>query len=339
MNATVTPATANNKKLDWFVEPANAGVTVSNGKVTAKSTASGTYAVYAKSKDGSDVTSNKCIVSVVAGAISKIKVPKSATIFTTSGSYDAPTTYTISPEITGTVGFDKSLISYTSSAPGVATVDPTTGEVTAKAPGKAVITVAATDGSKKTAKITINVNVPMSKLTIAPKGGCQSYIAVDGKVSFGVQMYEAYGDPTNKKIKWSIENIDEEDDTIYASVDSAGKVTGKEIGTAILVAEAADGSGVIAGYLIQIVKKPTYFYLSGKGMGGYIKVNLVTNSGIINETVGYKIEITGNGAYVKQTEMAKNYFYLRATKPGNYTIKVTLLDGSNKSYKLYATFR
>ena len=319
-----------------FVEPANAGVTVKNGKVTAKSTASGTYAVYAKSKDGSEVTSNKFNVTVISGAITKITVPKSATIFNTTGSANAPTIYAIDPVITGTTGFDKSMVSYTSSAPGVATVSDA-GVVIAKAPGKTVITVKATDGSNKSAKITINVNVPMSKLQISPKGGCENLVAIGGKVSYGTLYYSEFGAPTNTKVNWVSSNPN------VATVDSKGVVKGVANGTATITAVAQDGSKVQASYSIKVVNKATKFSLVKYYNNRYYNYELFafnTNAGVIDEPTTsnggakssclYKVEVKGpkDGAVLGDQYLdAAGIYFL---KKGNYTVTITLLDGSNK---------
>ena len=203
LTATITPAKSKNASLVWTVTPADKGVTVKSGKVTASKTADTTvtYKVKAATKDGS-VVSSEYSVNVVPGAISAIKFPnKTETIFAVKGNYNAPTSIQLNASITGTEGYDASLVEYTSSAPGVAIVNKSTGLVTAKAPGKTTITCKALDGSNKKATVIVNVNIPMSKLKVAPKGSCENLIAKGKKVQYGVLYYSDFGAPTNTKVK------------------------------------------------------------------------------------------------------------------------------------------
>ena len=332
LKATVTPAKSKNAKLNWTITPAGTGVTVKNGKVTAsKNATTGTYTVKAATKDGS-VTSAAFSVKVVDAPITKIAFAnKSETIFSTAGAASAPTTIQLKPVVTGG---DASLVEYKSSAPGVATVS-RTGLVTAKAPGKTTITCASTDGSNKKATVTINVNVPMSAIKIAPKGAATQYVAVGGKVTYGALIYNAYGAATNSKVTWEVAN------TSIATVDkNSGTVKGVATGTTQLIARAADGCKVYGTYNITVVKAPKYFTLEVGDYTWYsdafeLILVLNTDAGIIDYTAGYTVSIS-NGKNASVYDNYTNAVDLLFTKSGTYTVKVKLLDGSNKTatYKL-----
>ena len=349
LTSAFTPVNPSNKKLDWFISPEGNGVTVKNGKVTAgKNAVPGTYYITAKAKDGSEIVSNSYPVKVLDGAITKISFSeKEVTIFVKPGNYSAPTTYQLKPIIEGTGSYNKTLISYENSAPGIATVSQS-GFVEANAAGKTTITVKALDGSKKSAKITVNVNIPMSKLKIAPKGGVpqnldlwtnefESYVAKGYSISLGAKYYDDFGTPTDKSVVW--ESLNES----IATVDKYGKVKmNKDVATgatATIRVRSADGSNVWATFVVEAVEPATSFsfvkcYDSSKDVT-YFK--LITNSGtVVDEIPSFKVSISGgnNRCTVKEPKKNKIPFTISAGSRGTYTITVTLLDGSNKKAKI-----
>lgn len=251
LKATVTPANATNKKLTWKVE-GNDKVTVTNGKVNAKAGASGTCTVIATAADSSKVSSAAYTVTIVSGEITKITLSaKNMVLFSKKASATTPLTGKLTATVEGKTGVETSLIEWTSSAPSIASVDQS-GNVTAKAPGKATITCAATDGSNKKAACTVKVNVPMSKLSIGTKdsyGACDSnsgeyigYIAQGKSIKMSAKCSSNYGTPADKKVTWSSSNPN------ILTVDKNGKVTAKSdaawYAEAVITATAADGSGV-----------------------------------------------------------------------------------------------
>lgn len=256
LNAEVKPANATNKKLAWKVE-GNDNVTVSNGKVTAKKGASGTCRVTAEAADGSKVVSAPYTVTIVSGEITAIKLSASnMVLFSKKVNTSTPLTGKLTASVEGKAGADKSLIAWTSNAPGIASVD-ASGNVTAKAPGTAVITCAATDGSNKKATCTVKVNVPMSKISIGPADsygtGSAACVAQGKSIKMSARCSSNYGVPSNKGITWSSSNPD------VLSVDKNGKVTAKKdaaLGSsAYITATAADGSGVISNQYSVVVTR------------------------------------------------------------------------------------
>ncbi|MDD6203208.1 MAG: S8 family serine peptidase [Lachnospiraceae bacterium] len=323
LQATITPANATEKTIVWEVSPAGKGVKVSGGKVSADKTASGDYTITAKamSKDKKTVTASKTYtVSVIDGAISSIVMPKNMTLFTTAGNTGAKTTGKLTPTVTGTTGFNSALIFYTSSAPGVVTVDQN-GNLTAKAPGSATITCAATDGSGKKATCKVNVNIPMSKLTISPKGGMSYWIAEKKSVSYAATCGKEFGNPTNTKVDWTSSN------TNVAKVDKNGKVTGVKAGTATITATAQDGSGVKATYSVKVSNPATYMYTYVEFVSrDYRNVYLDYD----NDCPFIKVTVPNNHVGVHETQYF-NLYKLSFDYTGRYRVKFTLLDGSNKS--------
>lgn len=273
LKATVEPANATNKKLTWKVEGNDNNVTVSNGKVTAKKGATGTYTVTAQSVGSPNVTSAAYPVTIVSGEITKITLSENKMVLFSKQAVTGttPTTGSLTATVEGKSGADTSLITWTSSAPAVATVNENNGVVTAKAPGKAVITCAAIDGSNKKATCTVNVTVPMSKLVIGTTdsygdyfdiGGYDDYVGfiAQGKsIKMSARCSSNYGTPSNKNVTWTSSNSE------ILTVDKKGKVTAKStaaVGSqAYITATAADGSGVVSNQYIFIVA-PLYKQLS-----------------------------------------------------------------------------
>lgn len=248
---------ANAKDLVWSVD--KEGVTVKNGKVTAGKTASGIYVITASDKTNPEIKDTHSI-TILSKPISKIAVDKTMTLFTTAGNYNAPTSKSLNTKVTGG---DSTAVSYTSSAPGVATVD-SNGVVHAVASGKAKITCTATDGSKKKAVCTVTVNVPMSSLTIVPPEENSGLVCVGSSIKLTAQLGKSFGNPQNAKIKWSVapgceDIISVKNGTVKAK--SLGKGASKSTNAvaAQVIAEAADGSGATATFDLTIIRKVVLF--------------------------------------------------------------------------------
>ena len=325
LKATIVPSNATNKRLTWEVVEGN-NVTVSNGKVTAKPGASGTCTVKAKSPDGK-VSSDPYTVTIISGKITGIKLSeKNMVLFSKKAASGTPTTGTLQATIEGESGSDKSLITWTSSAPSVADVDDN-GNITAKKAGKTVITCASTDGSNKKATCTVNVTVPMSKLVIGTTdsygdyfedlgngvAGYGGYVAQGKSIKMSAKYSSNYGVPSNKKVTWSSSNPD------VVSVDKNGKVTADKqaaIGSsAIITATAADGSGVVSNEYLFLVT-PLYKKISVDNL----YVTAETDEGIPRRPIYYTATVSGG----KNPGLSKVYYeplgtYILGPIPGKVT--------------------
>ncbi|MDE7183403.1 MAG: S8 family serine peptidase, partial [Lachnospiraceae bacterium] len=262
IRATITPANVTSKKLNWTVEPAN-NVTVSaSGKVSVKSGASGTYTITATEKDvpeGKTAQTASIQFEVVANPITKIELPKTINLFTTSGNYDAPASMQLEPVVSGG---DAKAIEYISSAPEVASVD-ANGLVEAHSSGKATITCSATDGSNKKVKCNVVVSVPMSRIAIVPKNANEGIVSVGSKITLSAKVSNNFGKAANQNVKWSVMpgsekyiTIDEKKGVVKAI---ASDVSTGRYPQAIVKAEAMDGSGASAIYPLIVTPKVTKF--------------------------------------------------------------------------------
>lgn len=280
LTAAVSPANATNKKLEWTISGDGKTVSIgkSNGKVSTKKGANGTYTVTVAAADHLGAAAATYTITIENQEITEIKFnTNKLNLFPPNTSAKSNTTATLSATIKGkTAGsttkpgvITTSLITWTSSAPSIASVDQK-GKITAKAPGKATITCAAVDGSNKKAACTVTVSVPMSKLVIGPTDGNldskngvnEACVAVGKKIKMAAKYYSDYGTPSNKTIEWSI--VDYSNNTLKEKVkiDKNGAISvDKELslpsaGAYVKVrATAKDGSGVKSNdYRINIKK-------------------------------------------------------------------------------------
>ena len=121
-------------------------------------------------------------------------------------------------------------VTWSSDMPEIASVDQE-GKITAKAVGKAVITVKTKDGGK-TATCTVMVNsVTVTNVTL-DKSMLSLVIGTSGKLIATVTPENA----TNKAITWSSDMPE------VASVDQEGKITAKAVGKAVITAKNKDSA-------------------------------------------------------------------------------------------------
>ncbi|MCM1091220.1 MAG: S8 family serine peptidase [Butyrivibrio sp.] len=316
LKATLDPNTVSCKSFDWSVS--GTGVTVKNGKLTASKSASGTYIVTATAtKDG--LLSNTHEVTIVSDPIKSIsfdKKNKNVTLFYTDGAKGLPTSKILKPEVTGG---DSTAVTYTSSAPGIATVDEN-GVVHALKCGKAKITCQATDGSNKKAVCNVTVNAPASRITVVSTDDSDGFVCVGSSIKLAAVVGTSYGTPS-KSIEWSVTKGSEE----LISVDKKGVVKAKSLGntssqcaTASVTATASDGSNS-GTYKIYVLPKITKIKLEPAGIstdGALFVVSATLDNGkeLNSDLLSYKVDVTLSGNYKAGVTKASDMFAILANK-------------------------
>ena len=238
VTATVLPANATNKTLEWDIwfDPAlytTAPATVDqSGNVTAR--APGVVYIIARATDGSgEGTSHEITVTSSGTPVTKIALSGAP------ASMLKGATATITATITPTNATNKA-VTWTSSNTSFATVD-ANGKVTAKGVGTVTITATAKDGSGVKATCQIKVTNPVTKIVLsgAPENMIKGNTAT-------VKATVTPTDATDKAVTWSSSA------TAIATVSTSGVVTAKEPGTVTITATAKDGSGKKASATITV---------------------------------------------------------------------------------------
>ncbi len=217
LKATVLPDDAYNKEVIWESSNPAAVSVSSSGKVTAEG--SGSAVITARTAEGGYTA--ECTVNVNVPVTGVTLNKKSITLAKGHS-------YTLKATVLPDEASDKSLI-WSSSNPKVASVNKS-GKVTSKGAGTAVITVKTTDGGY-TAKCTVKVTVPVTGVTLNKKS-----IKLAKGHTYTLKATVLPSDAQNKAVTWSSSN------TKVATVSSAGKVTGKNAGTAVVTVTTKDGS-------------------------------------------------------------------------------------------------
>lgn len=169
---------------------------------------------------GKELTGNKITANSV---LSQISLDKKEITLDLNGTKTATIKASVTPS-----GTD---LTWESSNSGVATIDKTTGTVTAVAVGQANIVVKAADGVVATCKVTVKnsfvkvTSVDLNKVNLSLKENAGE------RLTATIQPSNA----TNQTITWSSSN------TKVATVDNSGFVTAKKEGTTTIVAKSVDG--------------------------------------------------------------------------------------------------
>ncbi len=220
LTASVVPTNATDRTVTWSSSNTNVA-TVSNGVVTTKAAGSATITV--KTTDGNKTAA--CTVTVTASpiAVTGVTLNKQTTNLVVG------TTETLVASVAPTNATNKA-VTWSSSNTNIVTVS--NGVVTAKAVGSATVTVKMTDGNK-TASCLVTVTASSVAVTSVTLNK-QAISLIAGKTETLVASVAPTG-ATNKAVTWNSNNAN------VAAVDNTGKITAKNVGTAIIIVKTADG--------------------------------------------------------------------------------------------------
>ena len=197
-----------------------------------------------------------------------------------------------------------------------------TGRVTARAVGTAVITAKTVNGKKATCKVTVSpvptgVKISPTALTL---GKGESY-TLKGTV--------LPNDAKNKTCKWYTSR------SSVAAVSSTGRVTARAVGTAVITAKTVNGKKATCKVTVKtmptsVKTNPTALTL-GKGESYTIKEN--TNSGSYANAANLKWTST-NTRVVTVKKGSGNKAVLKAVSEGTANVKLTLYNGKTAICKV-----
>lgn len=352
LKANVLPTTATNRKVNWSVLD-NSLVTVKNGKVTARKGATGTCSVVATAADGSGTTSYEYLITITSGAITRIALVdeengpvKSVALFKSTDEYNMFATSSVLLADVYGEGADTRAVEFSSSAPGIVSVEQEGNEVTltARAIGKATITCAATDGSGKKATCKVSVSVPMSGIMISAANGYQDTVAPGKSLQLAVRYGTRYGTPTSKKVVWA------SSDPSIIKVSQSGKVTAAKTAQAgdwaTITCASTDGSGVTGYYYVDVIQPAKSIAITKYSTTGLMIKTYEADGTERTSGLSYDVKISGKGASCKVEQVNGKYYiwptlvYVTYPSSGSLpsklaskykqkvTITVTLKDGS-----------
>lgn len=286
LTAKVQPTDATNSKVTWSSNNKDVAEVDQTGMITAKKEGSAVITVTAQ--DGSGKTAT-CQVNVTDIKVSGITLSASTLAMQTEDVKRLSVT-----NITPANATNKAL-KWESKNTWVATVDES-GNVTAKNPGEATITVTAADngGAQATCKVTVTERTaPVIKVTQIQLSQTRASLIEGKELQLTATVLPT--DATNQSLTWSssVEGV--------ATVDPTGKVTAIKAGTTVITATAKDDSGISASCTVQVTV-PTV-----KVTG--ITLNKTTASVVKGKTVALTATVTPDTATdktIKWTTSNKN---------------------------------
>ena len=313
LKSTVLPNDAKNKTCKWYTSRSSVAAVSSTGRVTAR--AVGTAVITAKTVNGKEAT---CKVTV-SPAPTGVKISPTAL---TLGKGES---YTLKGTVLPNEAKNKTCKWYTSRSSVVAVSS--TGKVTAKAVGTAVITAKTVNGKKATCKVTVktmptSVKTSPTALTL---GKGESYTIKENTNS------GSYANAAN--LKWTSTNTR----VVTVKKGSGNKAALKAVGTGTASVRVTLYNGRTATCKVTVKTMPTSVKTSptaltlGKGESYTIKEN--TNSGSYANAANLKWTST-NTRVVTVKKGSGNKAVLKAVSEGTANVKLTLYNGKTAICKV-----
>ncbi len=256
LKAELYPKDTTEKKITW-TSSNNKVLSVSNGKLTAKSL--GTATITVKTSNGKTA---KCTVKVAILATS-VKLSKTTVSIAKGKTYKL--TATVNPNNTTYKN-----VTWTSSNTKVATVQ--NGKITAKAVGTATITAKTSNGKTAACKVTVRIYPTSIKLNKTSLSICKGKTAT-------LSATISPADATLKNVSWT------SSDSKIVTVNN-GKITAKNVGTATITAKTSNGKKATC--KVSVKYMPTKISLSKTsltlkaGSSTTLKTTLTPNKNVIS---------------------------------------------------------
>ena len=313
LKCTVLPNDAKNKTCKWYTSRSSIAAVSSTGRVTAR--AVGTAVITAKTVNGKKAT---CKVTVSP-------VPTGVKISPTALTLGKGESYTLKGTVLPNDAKNKTCKWYTSRS-SVAAVS-STGKVTAKAVGTAVITAKTVNGKKATCKVTVktmptSVKTSPTALTL---GKGESYTIKENTNS------GSYAHAAN--LKWTSTNTR----VVTVKKGSGNKATLKAVGTGTASVRVTLYNGRTATCRVTIKKAPASVKISPSSLtlnvGESYTIKENTNSGSYANAANLKWTST-NTRVVTVKKGSGNKAVLKAVSEGTANVKLTLYNGKTAICKV-----
>ena len=326
--ATVFPTDATNKTVTWTITNGTGQATISaSGLVTA--VANGIVTARATANDGSGVYGILVItISNQGTAVSSISISGAGgavTITTDGGSLQ------LSALVLPSNATNKAVTWSITSGTSLASINTTTGLVTAIDNGTVTARATANDGSGVYGSLIITLSnqvTAVTSITLTGAGGATTITTDGGSLQLSASVLPA--NATNKTVTWSITS-----GTSLASINSTtGLVTAIDNGTVTVRATAKDGSGIYGSLVIILsnqVTAVTSITITGRGGattitidGGSLQLSAsVLPANATNKAVTWSITSGTSLASINTTTGL-----VTAIDNGTVTARATANDGS-----------
>lgn len=229
---------------------------------------------------------------------------------------------TVKATVTPANADNKTLV-WTSSNTKIATVS--NGVVKGVKAGRVIITAKTTDGSNISAKCTVTVKQPVTRISLSKK----ATMYTGKKLTLKAKVNPA--NASNKALTWKSSN------TKIAKVASNGVVTGVKAGTVKITATAKDGSRKSATCTVtvrqsvsKITLSKTNVVLPKKGSSYNVRVTVAPKNAY-NKNVAVKSANTKVAKVSASTVKSGKTVKITAVKKGKTKVVFTAKDGSKKS--------
>ena len=237
LKVTKAPKAAS-AKITW--KSSDKKIASVNGKGVVKGVKAGKVTITASVKGQSSISSSCKVTVKKPRKVKSLKTDSANITLNVGGSKTIKTT--ITPK---NASIKK--LKYKSSNTAVAAVS-SKGKITAKKAGSAVITVSATDGSKKKVTVQVTVKAPAApQVKVTKITAKQSELTLKIGAKQKLETTVAPTNATNKQLKYTLS------DPNAASVSADGTITALAQGSTDITIEAADGSGAKAVVHVTVV--------------------------------------------------------------------------------------
>ena len=204
-------------------------------------------------------------------------------------------------------------VTYTSSNTSVATVS-SSGVVTGVAKGTTTITATTTDGSNKTASITVTVKKAVTGVSLN-----KSSTTLDENATETLTATVSPTDASVKTVTWSSSN------TSVATVSSSGVVTAKSKGTCTITATSTDDSSKKATCSVTVLRRVTGMYVSSNNVSVEVgKTTSITVHTVPSDASDTSFTISSADSTIATMNSSG---VISGIKKGQTTITVTSVDG------------
>ena len=323
LTAAVLPSNATNKSVTWsLTNGTGRAIISSSGLVTA--VASGIVTAKATANDGSGVYGT--LVITISNQVIQV------TSITITGAGGATTiaadggTLQLGASVLPSNAANKTVTWSITNGSSLASINSTTGLVTATDNGSITVRATAGDGSGVYGTLTITITnqvIPVTGITVMGAGGATTITTDGGTLQLSATVLPANAD--NKTVTWSITS-----GSGFASVNSStGLLTATDNGSVTARATANDGSGVYGTLTITIsnqVIPVTSITVTGAGGATTIAADdgtlqlsaTVLPSNAANKTVTWSITSGSSRASINATTGL-----VTATDNGSITVRAT----------------